>query len=193
MSSTSSLFPHGLKQTRLPALLPSPAAMPSSSSIPSSVDSNQAVRAVIHGYDSVIPVIRYLLWQLEEAKTDEERIEGTIKLFQFINKNHTFLVYESELRSIIVAKMASIEANIKKSANRFAAANYDEALDMLRTSIWANVRHYKMRSIIDKHLGEIRSTLGEYEKWGRSESLINEFNTTKGLLDTIKYHPDYVA
>jgi hypothetical protein len=178
-----------MSMTSIPSSFPDQAP----SSLANKVDSTQAVRAVIYGYDSAIPVIRYILCQIEAAGAEEARIDLTTALFQFINKNHIILVYESELRSIIIEKMNTIETNIKKRFMGFGAANYKEALDMMRTSIWTNVHHSAMRAVIEKNLAEIRTTLAKYEKQMPCNELINEFNTTRALLNTIKYHPDYVA
>lgn len=148
-------------------------------------------RARKHGYEDTIHIVQYLLKECSKARSEDERTEIIEKIFSMLNKNPMILVFEPEFRESVINKMNELEKHINVQNQVLTKARFDEALVMMKKSIYLNVSNSVMRVKAINHLNKVVNTLDEYAVWNNRSRLSNQFNMLNIKLNEIKAHPCY--
>lgn len=137
------------------------------------------------GYDKDLYVIRYLLDQIQDSKFEDERTEIAIKMFKFINKNPTVLIYEPKFCNAVALKINEFSNQISKKTTMFNRADYDKAIKMMKVSMRVNVHNSDTRSTIYKHLDAINTILNDYNSLSYNAQLKTEMNKVSRIIQKI--------
>ena len=138
-------------------------------------------------------VIRYLIDQCDRALFEDERTQIIEKIFEFLNKNPTALVYSSALRLSVLKKMKELEIHLTTRNDNFHAAKYEEAIKMMKLSMRAHIRNSITRKTIYKSLDDITTSLKDYAIWSPGLPLMTQIRELYKTLESIKNHPCYVS
>ncbi len=151
------------------------------------------IRAAKSGYDSTIHIIRFLLGEMNNSKSEDQRCEIAEKIFDILHKNPNILIYEPNFRIAVVNKLNEVQDIINKRSNNFEIEKQQRIIRMMSLSIRTNVRNLVMRQKIYKHLMKINNILKDYEEWSYGKSLKTKINCLNNTLELIKNNPNYVT
>ena len=138
-------------------------------------------------------VNHYLINECNAADYEDQRIQNVEKLFDYLNKNHSILIYEPKFRKSVINKMKELETHINTRIDNFNNAKYNEILYAIKDSMRANVSNSVLRAELYHHFDGINSVLAKYESWSKSKSLLAQINSMHNTLNTIKMYPFYVV
>jgi hypothetical protein len=143
------------------------------------------------GYEASFYIIQHLLNECEKAQFEDQRVAITEKIFNHLIENPKILIYDSEFRNSVIAKMKQLEAHITQRTENLKKAEYDEAIKIMKTSLRLTVINSAMRASIYRNLREITQTLDMYQEWAKGDGLKECFSKLHTVLNDIKDDTHY--
>jgi hypothetical protein len=143
------------------------------------------------GYESSFYIIQHLLDECEKAPFEDQRVAITEKIFNHLIENPKILIYDSEFRNSVIAKMNQLETHVAQRVENLKKAEYDEAIKILKTSLRLTVINSAMRASIYKNIREISETLNMYQEWAKGDGLKKCFSRLRAVLNEIKDDSNY--
>lgn len=150
-------------------------------------------RARTNGYEATFFIIQHLLKECEKAPFEDQRTAITEKIFNHLIENPKILIYDSEFRNSVIAKMAELETHITKRTENLKKAEYEEAIKILKTSLRLTVINSAMRANIYSNLRNITQTLNMYQEWAKGDGLKTCFTRLRAVLYEIRDEPNYAT
>lgn len=155
------------------------------------VNSSIMSRARKYGYEDTLHIMQYLLKECAKAPNGEERTQIIEKIFVVLNNNPLILVFEPEFRVSVINKMKELEQYIKNQNQTLSKARFNEAIVMMKKSIYLNISNSVLRIKAINYLNKVVNTLDEYAVWNSRESLSNQLKMLHIKMNEIKTHPCY--
>ena len=159
----------------------------------SNLQNDSLLMARTNGYEETYYVIQHLLKECEQAPYEDQRVAITEKIFNYLIEHPAVLIYDVSFRNSVINKMNFLETHITQRMTNLNRAEYDRAINIMKTSLRINVINSEMRASIYSNLKSIVQTLKHYQEWAKGEGLKNCFNSLRVVLNTIKTNPNYVT
>lgn len=134
-------------------------------------------------------VLSYLLDRTNSIHNEDERSKATDELFRYINKHSKILINDPSFRQCVREKIVQLEMYVRQRRVNYSKARYPEALDILKKSMTAHIRHNSIRKEMLSKIDHMSGLLIEYQSWMREDSLIKTMRETMRIIDEIEGNP----
>lgn len=136
----------------------------------------------------------YVRLMLQKANTSDMEVNTNSihHVFQTILLSPKCLMYNVELRNLIIQKMDAMEEHILSQLNKLQQKKLDDTLWVVKSQMYRTVHHVRIRNEINQHMSKIIELYSEYAEFLKRSELLQTIHHLRNILQQLRVLPGYV-